>query len=175
MKFINFFIITFDFFKVMFEVWISLWPLFLAAVLWQLILRIPELFLNYRAKKSGVTDTDHMSGREFEIYLKNLFEKAGCKVRLLQGYKDHGADLIVTDKRNKRYAVQAKKLKSGRVGAKVIGEPLRAMNYYKCDVAMIVTNQNFTKQAKEEAKIANVVLWNREELIKISEKLKNKR
>jgi len=127
--------------------------------------------VNYRAKKTGVSETDTMSGREFEIWLKNLLTKYGYKVKLLKGYKDRGADLIITDGRNRRYAVQAKKLKSGRVGAKVIGEVLRGKNNYNCDGAIIITNQYFTKQAKEEAKSNRVILWDRTKLIEMQEKI----
>lgn len=80
--------------------------------------------------------------------------------------KDRGADLILTNKAGERWAVQAKKLKNGKVGAKAIGEVLRAKHNYNCHKTILITNQYFTDQAKEEAKNCNVQLWDRQMLMK---------
>ncbi|MDD3673439.1 MAG: restriction endonuclease, partial [Synergistaceae bacterium] len=134
--------------------------------------KIPEYISSYRAKKTGVSELTKLSGREFEIWLANLFRRMGYKVRLLRGYKDYGADLIVTNFQGRKWAVQAKKRSGSKTGVSAIGEVLRGQNYYKCDLALVVTNSDFTKQAYEEARACGVVLWNREKLISISEKLR---
>ncbi|WPA89744.1 restriction endonuclease [Moorella sp. ACPs] len=147
-----------------------------------LMLLIIKYFIEYlidtirynRLKSTGILEIDQMSGRDFEIRLKILFNHLGYKVELKRGYKDHGADLILIGSGGARVAVQAKKLsnRNGRVGAKVIGEALRGKQYYNCHYAMIITNQYFTEQAIEEAKKTGVTLMDRNALLKYLEKEK---
>lgn len=135
---------------------------------------IKTIFLSTKIKNAGINEINKMTGREFEIFLKCLFEKLGYKVKLLKGYKDHGADLIIYNDKNTKIVVQAKKLNNGYVGVKAIGEVLRGMSYYKCQKALIVTNQYYTEQAKHEAEKFGIILWDRNELIKQLNKLQNK-
>lgn len=117
-------------------------------------------------KNSGISRIDKMSGREFEIFIKYLFEKQGYKVKLLRGYKDHGADLILTDDKGNKIAVQAKKREKGKIGTEAIGDVLRGKEYYDCNSSMIVTNQYFTEQARYEAEKLGIILCDRKDLIK---------
>lgn len=141
-------------------------PFLILALLVELIYSIPYWIREWRYRKAGLHEIDAMTGRDFELRLRRLFKNLGYKVELKPGYKDHGADLILTTPRGVRIAVQAKKLASreGRVGAKVIGEVLRGKQYYGCHYALIVTNQYFTEQAREEAKRLGVILWDRDSL-----------
>lgn len=116
-------------------------------------------------KSSDINRIDKMSGREFEIFLKHIFEKLGYKVKLLRGYKDHGADLILIDSKGTKIVVQAKKREQGKVGIEAIGEVLRGKEYYRCHLAMVVTNQHFSEQAKYEAQKFGIILWDRKDLI----------
>lgn len=142
-------------------------PVFVFAFLVSLLQRIPEWIAEARAKSAGINDIDKLDGEMFEIWLENLFRKAGYKVKRTSYRKDHGGDLILTDPLGKKICVQAKKLgkRNAKVGAKVIGEVLRAKIYYQCDRAMIVTNQSFTEQAIEEAKKIGIVLMDRKSLV----------
>lgn len=127
-----------------------------------------------RAKKTGIFELDTLSGREFEIWLAGFFKRMGFNVKLLKGYKDSGADLILIDKHGQKWVVQAKKRAGSNVGVSAIGEVLRGQKCYECDVALVVTNSDFTKQAWEEAKACDVVLWNQQKLISIAENIANK-
>jgi restriction system protein len=142
-------------------------PFLIVALIFDFIKKIPNIASSYRAKKTGVSELNKLSGREFEVWLKNLFNDMGYKVKLLKGYKDYGADLIVYAK-NHKWAVQAKKRTGSRVGVSAIGEVLRGQKYHNCDSALIVTNSDFTKQAREEAKVCKVMLWNQQKLINLT-------
>lgn len=123
-----------------------------------------------RAKRAGVSDTDNMSGRQFEIWLKYYFERLGYNVHLLQGYKDKGADLILR-KNGIKIAVQAKKRKSQNVRSAAIGDLFRAMRYYECSKGYLVTNQYFTQDAIDEVEdYDDIELWDRLRLIEEIEK-----
>ncbi|MDH7578506.1 MAG: restriction endonuclease [Bacillota bacterium] len=146
--------------------------IFAFVMLTSLIRYLPDLIMDLRYKRVGLDETDNMSGREFEYWLKSQFKRMNYKVTLHRGYKDKGADLIVINSQGQKFAVQAKKLNSGSIGAKVIGEALRGKLNYKCDRALVVTNQKFTEQALEEAEACGVILWDRKKLLEILEDLK---
>jgi len=136
-----------------------------------LIQSIPGRIRYYRLSKAGILETDSMTGRDFELWLKSIYGRMGYKAKVTRASKDKGADLIVTDLNGIKVAVQAKKLAKGKIGPKPIGEVLRGKNYYGCNKAIVVTNQYFTKQAIEEAKINRVELWNRNRLLKEIERI----
>lgn len=127
---------------------------------------ITDIIVGLRVERAQIQETNHMTGREFEVWLYKLFKKLGYKVELQKGFKDRGADLILTNKHGTRTAVQAKKLAKGKVGVKALGEVLRAKHNYNCQIAIVVTNQYFTEQAIEEAKNSNIELWDRKMLMK---------
>lgn len=140
-----------------------------------LLLRyIVETFIEWikgeSIRKADINKIDKMSGREFEIFLKYLFEKQGYKVKLLRGYKDHGADLILIDSKGNKIAVQAKKRNNGKIGIEAIGEVLRGQKYYSCTSSMIVTNQYFTEQAKQESQKFGIILCDRKDLLRYFKK-----
>lgn len=149
--------------------------LLVIAFVLDLLRRIPDIICAYRAKKTGISELDTLSGREFEIWLADFFKRMGFKVKLLKGYKDNGADLIVMDNKGHKFAIQAKKRTGSNVGVSAIGEVLRGQKWYKCDAALVVTNSDFTKQAWEESRACGVVLWNQQKLISIADNIANKR
>ena len=69
---------------------------------------------------------------------------------------DQGVDLI-TEKDGIRCAIQCK-FYSKPVGNKAIQEVIAGRGFYNCDTAMVVTNNSFTKSAKQLAKNSNVQL-----------------
>jgi peroxiredoxin family protein len=112
-------------------------------------------------KTTTLNDIDIMTGEEFEYFLKDLFKKLGYDVQLTKLSGDQGADLII--ERELRTAVQAKRY-SNKVTNTAIQEVVSAKKYYNTSRAMVVTNNYYTKSAKELAKINDVELWNREDL-----------
>jgi len=87
----------------------------------------------YRAKlySSGISDIDIMSGREFENYLKVMFETLGyiCTVTPYSG--DYGADLIL-EKDGMKIAVQAKRY-ANKISVKSVQEICTALRYYNAN------------------------------------------
>lgn len=127
---------------------------------------------NKRARLTGVEATDNMTGLGFERWLRVKFEQMGYpKVVLLRYSKDKGADLLITTTSGQKIAVQAKKSSTSNIGVRAIGEVMRAMKYYDCDLGIVVTNQYFTNDALEEIKhYKDIVLWDRTTLIQKIEK-----
>ena len=107
--------------------------------------------------KSGIADIDKMDGKTFEKYLKVFFEKLGYKVERTKYIGDYGADLVATNNGVKT-VIQAKRYKS-KVGIKAVQEAVASKGYYKCDRAMVVTNNYFTNQARTLASRNKVELW----------------
>ena len=110
-------------------------------------------------RKVTIEDVDEMTGEDFEIFLKTVFEKLGYKVEHIGETGDQGGDLIVT-KKGLRTVVQAKR-HSSNVSNSAIQEVVAAIRHYDCKNALVVTNSSFTKSAVELAKSNNVELWNR--------------
>jgi restriction system protein len=123
-----------------------------------------ELLEKQRLAKSGITEIDRMDGRTFERYLEALFEKLGYRVELTKYIGDYGADLI-TFKDGVKTVIQAKRYKR-KVDIKAVQEAVAAKGKYGCTEAMVITNSFFTKPAMELAKANEVILWNRDDLVK---------
>ena len=117
-----------------------------------------------RLRKSGIKDIDTMNGIQFEYYLKELYRSQGYKVEVTKAKGDFGADLILFKDKIK-IVVQAKRY-SGNVGVKAVQEILAAKSYYSASAAWVVSNSDYTNAAIELAKASNVLLINREKLIK---------
>jgi len=109
-----------------------------------------------------IGDFSTLSGREFEVYIKNLFELLNYTVIRTKLSGDQGADLILS-KNNEKIAVQIKKYNED-VSNKAIQEVVAAKTYYRSDRGMVVTNSSFTKGAVELALANQVELWDGKKL-----------
>lgn len=119
--------------------------------------------------EDAVVPVDEMGGIPFEEYLKDGFERLGWEVDTTPAYSDFGGDLICyhyDDNGNRKdtMCVQAKR-QTRNVGVKAVQQVLAAKGHYKTEMAMVVTNRNYTKQAIELAGNNAVLLWNRGTLI----------
>ena len=107
-----------------------------------------------------------MSGLEFEKFCAALLQdNAFNNVQVTQGSGDHGVD-IFAEKYDITYAIQCK-CYSGNVGNSAIQQVNAGKQFYKKDIAVVLTNRDFTQQAKEEAEILGVKLWDRKKLIEL--------
>jgi len=89
---------------------------------------------------------------EFEHYVADVFRAAGWTATVTPGGGDFGTDVVLTDGRIK-VAVQAKRYAEGnRVGNQAVQQTVAGADYYRCDLAVIVTTSVFTDPAKEQAK-----------------------
>ena len=122
-----------------------------------------------RHELANVAETDSLSGREFERWLEDFFQKLGFHVERTSYQGDFGADLIVTWN-GIRTAVQAK---SGHfnAGVSAVQQVAAARAFYACERAMVVTNQYFTVQAIVLAEANDVVMRSRDDLARMLRQL----
>lgn len=107
------------------------------------------------------------TGEEFEIFLKELYEELGFQVTLTPTTGDQGADLII-EKHGVKSVIQAK-FYSSSVGNSAVQEVIGAIGFYNANKGIVITNNTFTKSAKELAKANNIHLVNGNSLITIME------
>jgi restriction system protein len=119
------------------------------------------IFRNYR--NVDIAKVDKMTGLDFEEYLAPLFQMQGYSAKVTQGSGDYGADLVIS-KNGVKTVVQAKRY-SSNIGVSAVQEIVAAKPFYHARKAMVVTNQYFTKQAKNLARANGVQLVDRDSLI----------
>ncbi len=115
-----------------------------------------------KVKIYNISQTDHMTGIDFENCLKALFEAMGYRVELTKTTGDFGADLIIS-KAGKKSIIQAK-CYSKTVGVKAVQEVISARSYYGIENAFVFANQEFSNEAKILAQKSSVSLVGRQTL-----------
>ena len=108
-------------------------------------------------------DLDQISGADFEalscdILVANGFEFA----ENTQASVDFGVDVLAR-REGITYAIQCKRYDSP-VGIDAVQQVYAGRAYYECHVAMVLTNQYFTRSARKLADKIGVVLWDRDML-----------
>lgn len=134
-------------------------------------IRLSPLNLDEYAKKCNKyitledkSDFDTMDGHDFEYFCADLLKNNGFQnVEVTQGSGDHGID-ILAEKDDITYAIQCK-CYSKDISNSAVQQAHTGKSIYKKDIAVVMTNRNFTLQAKEEAEALGVKLWNREKLL----------
>lgn len=115
---------------------------------------------------------DKMDGVEFEKYCKNLLLLSGCfkgsTIRTTKAASDYGADLIIECLDGIRVSIQCKRLQSS-VRIDAIQEVVSSKQHYKTNIAAVITNSYFTKQAKLLAYENGVALIDRKKLMKLNQ------
>lgn len=115
-----------------------------------------------------IEDIDLMTGSEFEEFVAKLFRQMGYTTEVTKASGDQGID-VIAKKNNYVVAIQAK-CYNGVVGNHAIMEAVAGTKFYNANKCMVITNNYFTKSARDLANVNNVQLWDREVL---SEKIKN--
>lgn len=107
--------------------------------------------------------TEKMDGFQFESYVSELLLKNSFEdVVVTQKAQDFGAD-ITAKKNSIEYVFQCKYYNSP-VGIEAVQQIYSSKIHYNAHVAVVVTNNIFTKAAKVLAKETNVLLWDCEKL-----------
>ncbi len=122
--------------------------------------------------KTDISHIDKMEEYEFENYLRTLFFYDGYGATRTTWSKDHGADVILT-KESEKIVVHVS-ISKKIVGIKVVEEALSSMKHYNATGAFIVTNNLFVEEAHMLTKEKNVKLIEREQLIQIINRVKEK-
>lgn len=143
---------------------INWWPVWLFITIKFLFGSALKIIEYRKLSRSGIYEIDKMSGKEFEDRLVILFRRMGYIVTHTgRSTGDYGVDLVV-EKDGIKTAVQAKRHKT-LIGEDAVREVFSGMAMYKCTKALVVTNSNFTHQAKRLARSNNVELCDRSDLI----------
>lgn len=99
-----------------------------------------------------------MDGFEFEHRCAALLKTKGYhRVSVTKQSGDQGID-VIAHKAGRKYGIQCKYY-SSPVGNKAIQEAYSGARFYDCDRAMVMTNNTFTKAARELADKLEVELW----------------
>jgi restriction system protein len=115
-------------------------------------------------------ERDLLTGREYEVYCKELLEDADWSVVLTPGSGDQGAD-IIAEKNGIRVVVQCK-FYSSPVGNKAVQEAYAAAGFQDAHYAAVTTNSIFTKSARQLAHKNNVLVLHHEDLAGLEDALR---
>jgi restriction system protein len=103
-----------------------------------------------------------MNGREFELYCRDILQRAGWHAALTPGSGDQGAD-IIAEKDGRRVVIQCK-FYNGSVGNKAVQEAYAAAAFQDAPYAVVVTNSVYTKSAHQLAHKNGVLLMHHTDL-----------
>lgn len=117
--------------------------------------------IEYELKK-----IDAMSGRDFEYWCAELLKKTGFEnVEVTQGSGDQGVD-VLAEKSGIKYAIQCK-CYSSDLGNAPVQEVNAGKAIYHCHIGAVMTNRHFTAGARQAAEANNILLWDRDSIIKM--------
>jgi len=105
----------------------------------------------------------------FEKSVADNFTRLGWETRETKKTGDQGAD-VIAEKDDNKIIVQCK-LYSRPIGNKAVQEVVAARNYYKGNLALVVSNSSYTKSAQQLAASNDVVLLHYSNLSEFLEKL----
>jgi HJR/Mrr/RecB family endonuclease len=117
-----------------------------------------------RLRALQISNIDKMAGHEFEGYVKSLLAERGFYVQTTKTSGDLGVDLTA-EKNGQLVSVQIKR-QSKPVSRRAVSDAVAGMAHYKCNAAMVITNNYFTPGAKELAKDNRCELVDRDTLTK---------
>lgn len=102
-----------------------------------------------------------LNGFEFERLLALYFRDQGYQVKEVGvGGSDGGVDLVITDRRGEKTAVQAKCYADRHmVPVQVVRELVGAKRNHGCILSLLVTTSDLTGPAKKEAEQFKVDYW----------------
>lgn len=102
-----------------------------------------------KCAKSSLRAIDRMSGVAFEEFVAAQLRVAGWSVAPTASTGDYGVDLIAK-KGGARMAVQCKRLAKA-VGVAAVQQVVSGARQHRCNRTVVVTNQTFTKAARQLA------------------------
>lgn len=121
-------------------------------------------------KPTAPSAIDQMDGIAFENFVAGLLRINGYKkVEVTKASGDYGVDIVAV-KNGKKYAFQCK-CYSSNLGIKSIQEVYSGAKMYRADIAVVVTNSHFTSSAINLANKLEVLLWNRDYIIRLAKRV----
>lgn len=115
---------------------------------------------------------DNMEGVAFENFLINhlLPNEGYANISPTSTTGDYGVDIIAT-KNDIKCAIQCKRY-NNKVSVDAIQEVVAGRKHYRCDKAMVITNNYYTNNAKELAEDNKVEILDRDDLIRMIKRYK---
>lgn len=113
-------------------------------------------------KNELIGEYQHLNDREFETFVKSVFERLGYHVVQTPLSGDQGADLVMS-KDGEKVVVQIKKY-NAPVSNSAVQEVVASKKHYGAIHAIVVTNNTFTRSAIELALSNKVDLWDGKKL-----------
>ncbi len=111
-------------------------------------------------------ELDGMEGHDFEFYCADLLKQNGfTDVEVTRGSRDFGVDILAV-RDGITYGIQCKAY-TGPVGGGAVQEAYAGRDFYDRMVGVVMTNQYFTAPAMEAAGKLRILLWDREELLRM--------
>jgi len=108
---------------------------------------------------------DKMTGFEFEEYVGRLFQEFDFSVIVTPKTHDFGCDVIL-EKNGDRIGIQTKRFE-GKVSLRAVQEIVASLKKYDARIGVVVSNSKYTKNARQLAKINDVVMINRNALLRL--------
>jgi hypothetical protein len=125
--------------------------------------------INGKYAPSAPVSIANMDGHTFEHFCADLLRANGyTNVSVTAASGDQGVD-ILAEQGGLKFAIQCKKW-SYPIGNTAVQEVSAGKAFYKCDVAVVLTNSAFTKGAIELAEATGVLLWDG---VKLQELMEN--
>ncbi len=163
------------------QVWFWAW-IFIIIIIYLIVSAIKSALKNEENKQSIKKDTeyenrenlldkiDYMTGQEFEKFLVEILLPLDGYINIngTSYTGDYGVD-IIAEKNGIKCAFQCKRF-NNKVSNKAIQEIVAGKKHYKCDKAIVITNNYYTKNAKELAEDCRVELLDRDYIIQILKK-----
>lgn len=117
------------------------------------------------AAPNDIISSESISPYEYEKIVASLLRELGWESINTKGSGDQGAD-VISEKNGIRLVVQCKYY-SGLVGNKAVQEAFAAKGYYGASFAAVVSNNEFSKSAKQLAHSLGVLLLHHEQLASV--------
>ncbi len=116
--------------------------------------------------EAPVYSVDSLSEKEFEYFMKWLFEQLGYEIQLEKSTKDSGIDLVAT-KGNEEILIQARKYpKTLTLSDAIVLISQEAKLTRECSKSIVVSTTYFTPKAIANAQNLGIELWDRDTLTK---------
>lgn len=140
----------------------TVFDLVFLAILITLVLHFMRERRIRRYARLTLPQVDKMDGLDFEHYVCALLEQQGYRARVTRSSGDLGVDVVARKGRDK-YAVQVKRY-TKNVSRHAVSDAVAGKFHYHCNKAMVVTNRDYTKGARDLAKSTGCVLVDRKTL-----------
>jgi HJR/Mrr/RecB family endonuclease len=117
---------------------------------------------NRKFRAIQIANIDSMTGIDFERYLQKLLTTQGYSVHMTQASGDLGVDLVASRSGDK-IAIQVKRYNT-KISRRAISDAVAGMQLYRCNKAMVITNNYFTPGAVTLARSTGCILVDRDML-----------